>query len=100
MRLNPSSKEEEWEVNIAFYRELIPLLKECGVICCLENMWCQDWKTKKIYMGICSDMEETNRYIDTLNELAGETCFGFCLDIGRFSDSTVILPSKRLEAAL
>ncbi len=85
MRLNPSSKEEEWEVNIAFYRELIPLLKECGVICCLENMWGQNWKTKKIYMGICSDMGETNRYIDTLNELAGEPLFGFCLDIGHLT---------------
>lgn len=85
MRLQPSTKEEEWEVNIAFYSELIPLLKECGVICCLENMWGQDWRTKKIYMGICSDMTETNRYIDALNEIAGEDCFGFCLDIGHLT---------------
>jgi len=85
MRLNPSTKEEEWEANIAFYSELIPLLKQYGVICCLENMWYQDWRTKKIYVGICSDMEETNRYIDTLNGLAGETCFGFCLDIGHLT---------------
>ena len=82
---SPSTKEEEWETNIAFYRELIPLLKQYGVICCLENMWAQDWRTKKIYMGICSDMSETNRYIDALNEIAGETCFGFCLDIGHLT---------------
>lgn len=85
MRLTPSTKEEEWETNIAFYKELIPLLKQYGVICCLENMWGQDWRTKKIYMGVCSDMSETNRYIDALNEIAGETCFGFCLDIGHLT---------------
>lgn len=85
MRLSPSTKEEEWRDNIAFYSELIPLLKEYGVVCCLENMWSQDWRTKKIYVGICSDMAETNRYIDTLNETAGEDCFGFCLDIGHLT---------------
>ena len=71
--------------NIAFYSELIPESEKYGVICCLENMWGQDWRTKKIYVGICSDMAETNRYIDTLNKIAGETCFGFCLDIGHLT---------------
>ena len=85
MRLTPSTAQEEWKDNIAFYSELIPELKKYGVICCLENMWGQDWRTKKIYVGICSDMAETNRYIDTLNEIAGETCFGFCLDIGHLT---------------
>ena len=48
MRRSPSTKEEEWKENLAFYGELIPLLKEYDVICCLENMWRQEWQTKKI----------------------------------------------------
>ena len=85
MRRSPSTKEEEWKENLAFYGELIPLLKEYDVICCLENMWRQDWQTKKIDVGICSDMSETNRYIDALNETAGKDCFGFCLDVGHLT---------------
>ena len=76
------TKEEEHTVNIEFYSSLIPLLKKHGVICCLENMWIQDWKSKKIYVGTCSEINETIRYIDELNEIAGERLFGFCLDIG------------------
>ena len=76
------TKEEEHTVNIEFYSSLIPLLKKHGVICCLENMWIQDWKSKKVYVGACSDINETIRYIDELNEIAGERLFGFCLDIG------------------
>ena len=76
------TKKEEYQENIAFYSSLIPLLKETGVICCLENMWIQDWKSKRAYLGVCSDMNETCRYIDELNAIAGEKCFAFCLDIG------------------
>lgn len=76
------TKEEEYAVNIEFYSSLIPLLKKHNVVCCLENMWIQDWKTKKAYVGACSDLNETIRYIDELNAIAGERLFGFCLDIG------------------
>ena len=76
------TKEEEYQLNIEFYSSLIPLLKENHVVCCLENMWMQDWKSKKIYTACCSDMKEACRYIDELNAIAGEKRFGFCLDIG------------------
>ena len=76
------TKAEEYRVNVEFFASLIPLLKKHGVICCLENMWIQDWKSKKIYTGICSDLNETIKYIDDLNAIAGEKLFGFCLDIG------------------
>ena len=76
------TKEQEYQLNIEFYSSLIPLLKKHNVVCCLENMWGQDWKSKKIYFGSCSDMREACRYIDDLNEIAGEKRFGFCLDIG------------------
>jgi sugar phosphate isomerase/epimerase len=76
------TKEEEYKVNIDFYSSLIPLLKEHGVTCCLENMWIQDWKSKKIYVGACSEIDEVISYIDELNGIAGERLFGFCLDTG------------------
>lgn len=76
------TKEEEIAENISYYSSIIPLLKEHHVVCCLENMFCQDWKSKKIYTACCSDMKDSIYYIDTLNEMAEEECFGFCLDIG------------------
>ena len=76
------TKEEEYAANIEFFTSVTPLLKKYDVICCLENMWNGDWLTKKIYTAICSDINETIRYIDELNAFAGEKRFGFCLDIG------------------
>ncbi len=76
------TKEQEYKMNMEFYSSLIPLLKEHKVVCCLENMWAQDWKSKKIYVSACSDINETIRYIDELNAIAGERLFGFCLDVG------------------
>jgi sugar phosphate isomerase/epimerase len=81
-RFPSMTKEEEIKANMEYYTSIIPLLKKYGVVCCLENMWGQDWKTKKVYTGACSEINEVINYIDTLNEIAGERCFGFCLDIG------------------
>jgi len=81
-RFPSMTKEEEYAVNIKFYSSLIPLLKKHNVVCCLENMWIQDWKSKKVYVGACSEINEVISYIDGLNEIAGERRFGFCLDIG------------------
>ena len=76
------TKEDEIWLNFDFYSSLIPALKSNGVVCCLENMFCQDWKTKKIYTASCSDMNEAIYYVDGLNRIAEEERFGFCLDIG------------------
>jgi sugar phosphate isomerase/epimerase len=76
------TKEQEYKMNIDYYTSIIPLLKEYRVVCCLENMWMNDWKSKKIYTACCSDINETIKYIDELNAVAGERLFGFCLDIG------------------
>ena len=77
--------KEEWDLNIAFYSSLIPYLKRYGVTCCLENMFSVDMTTKKNYASSCSNMGEAVRYIDTLNEIAGEKRFGFCLDTGHLA---------------
>ena len=76
------TKQDEIELNFDFYCSLIPALKANDVLCCLENMFSQDWKTKKIYTASCSDMNEAAYYIDGLNRIAEKECFGFCLDIG------------------
>lgn len=76
------TKEDEYRENIAYFSSIIPLLKKHHITCCLENAYCLDWGTKKAYMCACSDVLEANRYLDTLNETAGEKCFAFCLDIG------------------
>lgn len=81
-RFPSMTKEEEIQKNMEYYTSIIPLLKKHNVICCLENMWGQDWRTKKIYTASCSEINEVINYIDTLNGIAGEKRFGFCLDIG------------------
>lgn len=72
--------QQEWDVNIARYSALIPTARENDVIICLENMFVR--RQGKIYGAICSQMEEACRYIDALNEIAGERRFAFCFDTG------------------
>jgi len=76
-RLTP---EQEWDFNIKMYSALIPSLKKYNVFCCLENMF--SGHRGKVMQAICSDPYEAVRYIDALNEIAGERLFGFCLDVG------------------
>lgn len=74
------TKQQEWDYNIAMYTALIPELKQYGVTACLENTFSSH--RGKVVEAICSDPREANRYIDALNEIAGEEVFGFCLDVG------------------
>ncbi|MBE6884169.1 MAG: sugar phosphate isomerase/epimerase [Ruminococcaceae bacterium] len=70
----------EREVNIERYSALIPEAKEYGVTLCLENMF--SGRRGKIYASCCSNIDNACSYIDTLNDIAGEKLFGFCLDTG------------------
>lgn len=72
--------KKEWDLNIDRYTRLIPAAKKHGVMICLENMFGS--YRGKIYTACCSDFDVACRYIDTLNGIAGETVFGFCLDLG------------------
>lgn len=72
--------QEEWDLNIERYSALIPAAKKYGVTILLENMFTS--YRGRIYAAICSDITMACRYIDTLNEIAGEKVFAFCLDTG------------------
>lgn len=71
---------KEWEVNKAFYLRLAPIAKENNVRILLENQ-CKD-VGGHLVRGICTDGVRAAKWIDDLNEAAGEERFGFCMDIG------------------
>jgi len=77
------SPEDEWKINIERYSALIEDCKKYHVTVCLENMF--TGHNGRVVQAICSDMAEAARYIDALNEIAGEKCFAFCLDIGHLA---------------
>lgn len=73
-------KQEEIEINMWLYRQLMPAAKEYGVKICLENLW---EKQHGVFVDApCIDAHEACRYIDVLNREAGKDVYGFCLDIG------------------
>lgn len=74
------TKKEEFACNMAAYRRLIPAAKKYGVKICLENLFVH--RGGMAIEAPVSDGAEACLYIDTLNEMAGEECFGFCLDVG------------------
>lgn len=75
------SAEEEWEVNRGFYTALIPDLREHHVMALLENMFSRDVEGTR-FAAACNDYPEAARWIDDLNDIAGEELFGFCFDTG------------------
>lgn len=77
---DPCDKQEEWDYNMKLYTSLIPVLKETGVMVCVENLFRST--PEGITPGPCWNGEELARYVDALNELAGEELFGALIDVG------------------
>lgn len=75
-----NGKQTERKENIEYFKMLIPILKQCKVGVCFENLY--EGLGQRLVEGVCADPEEAIWYIDTLNEYAGEELFGFCLDTG------------------
>lgn len=75
-----ADKKKEKEINLAMYRKMIPAGKKYGITLCLENLFRLEHGHGSV--GACGDAQEACWYIDTLNEEAGETVFGFCFDVG------------------
>ena len=71
-------EEEQFELNMKFYRDLLPYAKEYGVKIALENMWQNEVKRKHPGVDVCSLATEFVRYMDTLND----DYFTACLDLG------------------
>ena len=76
-------REYELKENIEYYKRCIPFAKKYNVVVCLENMFYS--VGKHIIEAVCSDAHDVIYYIDTLNELAGQECFGFCFDLGHMT---------------
>lgn len=74
-------KEQEKNINQDFFKSLISFAKKYQVMICLTNEL--DNVNGHLCMGCCSTVQEVKEYIDTLNAIAGEECFGFCLHMGR-----------------
>jgi len=73
--------EAEWKANMEGYARLIPAAKKYGVMILLENMIIR-YRGRRYLGTCCSNAEMACRYVDTLNEMAGEKVFGFCVDTG------------------
>ena len=71
-------EEEMFELNMNYYRRLIPYCKEYGIKVGIENMWQKDPLRKHIVFDTCNKPEELVRYIDTLDS----EYMVACLDLG------------------
>lgn len=74
------TQQEQRQINLRMYRQLIDVAKASGVVICLENLG-RTLGSRRVD-GVCSEADEVCFYIDTLNAEAGEECFGLCLDTG------------------
>lgn len=73
----PGVPDELYEMNMKFYRRLLPYCEEYHIKVALENMWERPYG-KKIKHAPCSRPEEFIRYLDGLDS----EWFVACLDIG------------------
>lgn len=69
-----------WEVNRVCYMRLAERARKYGVQILLENQ-CRDFNGHLV-RGLCSDGRQAAKWVDALNEAAGEERFGFCMDVG------------------
>ena len=76
-----------WELNKAYYMELVQVAREQDVMMLLQNH-CKDVDGHAV-RGICSSPQEAVAWVDELNQEAAELLqeeqvemFGFCLNVG------------------
>ena len=69
---------EDWEINIRFYKKMIPALKDYGVKIALENLFTWNPIKKQYYANnVCSASQ-----IKMMIEELGADCFCACVDTG------------------
>ena len=71
-------EEEIFQLNMEFYRSLIPVAQSCGIKIAVENMFQKDLRRGIITHDTCSTIPEFLRYIDTLDS----PWITACLDVG------------------
>ena len=71
-------KQELFDMNMDFYRSLIPECERLNIHVCAENMWQHDKRRGYIVDSTCSQPDEFVQYIDTI----GSPWIRACLDIG------------------
>lgn len=72
------NEEAMYELNMNYYRSLIPYCEKNGIKVATENMWQRDKKRNYIIHDVCSRAKEFNRYLD---DIGSEWIVG-CLDVG------------------
>ena len=95
-------ERELFDLNMCFYRSLVPLSEKHGIKICIENMWQNNPVSRHICDDVCADPHELATYYDTLND---PDHFTVCLDIGHVAlcgrepeDAIRILGHDRLGA--
>ena len=95
-------ERELFNMNMDFYRSLVPLSDRHGIKIAIENMWQTHPVTHRICDDVCANPHELAAYYDTLNDPAH---FTVCLDIGHVAlcgrepeDAIRILGHDRLGA--
>ena len=69
------------ELNLKFFSQFIPILKQTGVKICIENLFAYDVLLQRHVLATCGNPDEANYYIDQL----GDECFGCCYDSGHLN---------------
>ena len=98
---NVNTYETISKYNYRLYSSLIPVLKKCDVVVCLENLFTGSRGIN--YVGHCSNPCYAAKEIDKLNKRAGREAFGLCLDTGHLNilaqDFKVYVPilGKRIK---
>ena len=95
-------ERELFDLNMDFYRSLVPLSDKHGIKIAIENMWQTHPVTHRICDDVCANPHELAAYFDTLND---PEHFTVCLDIGHVAlcgrepqDAIRVLGHDRLGA--
>ena len=75
------NKELARQTSLDYFSAIAPVLKETGVVMCIENLFFYIRETKEWAICYGSTGEELRDLIDTLNEMHGP-CFAACVDTG------------------
>lgn len=73
-------RSEEKKINLEYFESLAEEASRYDVMICIENMPYR--KDGRVWEGACSESRMTVKYINILNEKAGEERFGACFDVG------------------